>query len=240
MMVNKTIIDLGACKGDDSNFYLLKGFDVIAVEANPDLCEEMQKIYKEFIDAKRFKIINRAIHSQNDCKIDFYINSFEEWSSLDDKSKATTENSYVIKHIQTISLDKIIEQIENELYYIKIDIEGGELDAVNSLKHAEKLPKYLSFEVNPDKDTILDTLVKLGYEEFKIVRQGVDYLRNTDNQKEGNILDFKFKNCHSGLFGLDLGEDGWCNKENIISYFDDLYKNGWEGWYDIHTRIRRK
>ena len=90
MMVNKTIIDLGACKGDDSNFYLLKGFDVIAVEANPNLCEEMQKLYKEFIDAKRFKIINRAIHSQNDCKMDFYINSFEEWSSLDDKSKATT------------------------------------------------------------------------------------------------------------------------------------------------------
>lgn len=237
MMINKTIIDLGACKGDDSNFYLLKGFDVIAAEANPNLCEEMLKIYKKFIDAKRLKIINRAIHSQNDCTLDFYINSFEEWSSLDNKSKATAENSFVTKQIQTISLDKIIEQVENELYYIKIDIEGGELNAITSLKQSEKLPKYLSFEVNPDKDAILDTLIELGYNEFKIIRQGVDYLHNTQNQKEGNVIDFQFKNCHSGMFGLDLGNEGWCDKYRIIEYFDNLYKNGWEGWYDVHARL---
>lgn len=239
MKENKTIIDIGACKGDDSSFYLLKGFDVIAVEANPNLCEEMQIKYKESVDVGLLKIINRAIHHQSGCKLDFYINSFEEWSSLNIKSKATTENSFEKIQIQTISLDKIIEQVENELYYIKIDIEGGELDAITSLRQSQKLPKYLSFEVNYDINKVLDILTEIGYLDFKIVRQGEGYLQNTQTQQEGNVIDITFKNHHSGLFGLDLGNNDWFDKNYIIEYFDNLKNNGWDGWYDVHTRIQK-
>ena len=45
------IYDIGMHEGEDSEFYLLKGFRVVAVEADPDLCqaaaERLQPIHRD-------------------------------------------------------------------------------------------------------------------------------------------------------------------------------------------------
>ena len=46
---SKVIFDLGMNNGDDTAFYLNWGFNVVALEANPALCERAQKRFGELI-----------------------------------------------------------------------------------------------------------------------------------------------------------------------------------------------
>lgn len=234
--MKKTIIDVGACKGADTHFYLLKGFNVIAVESNPEMCNYMKNKFGDYIKDGRLEIIDCAIYDENDLKLDFYVNSFEEWSSLDIKSKAVSRNSFSKIKVNTITLDKILENAKNEVYYIKIDVEGGELKAISRLKYAKRIPSYISFEVNPDCSTILHELELLGFKQFKIVRQGKGSIEKKDRQCEGNFVDMEFKDHHSGYFGRDLGKDDWNNSNYIKDFFEKLYNGGWVGWYDVHAR----
>ena len=47
------IFDIGMHKGEDTEFYLKKGFRVVAIEADPDLANLCRKRFKEFIDKGR-------------------------------------------------------------------------------------------------------------------------------------------------------------------------------------------
>ena len=60
-MENDLIFDVGAHKGEDVAFYLSKGFRVIAIEANPEFCQEIADRFKEAISRGSLTVINTAI-----------------------------------------------------------------------------------------------------------------------------------------------------------------------------------
>ena len=47
---NDLIYDIGMHKGEDSEFYLRKGFRVVAFEANPELIASCAQRRREFLD----------------------------------------------------------------------------------------------------------------------------------------------------------------------------------------------
>src|SRR6516165_6058266 len=55
------IYDVGLHKGEDAEFYLHKGFRVVAFEADPDLIASCKERLKEFIDNGQLTIIEGAI-----------------------------------------------------------------------------------------------------------------------------------------------------------------------------------
>ena len=57
------IYDVGMHKGEDTDFYLRKGFRVVAFEADPDLTGYCRKRFKEFLDSGQLKIVEGAIVS---------------------------------------------------------------------------------------------------------------------------------------------------------------------------------
>ena len=67
------IFDVGAHLGEDTEFYLHKGFRVIAIEANPEACRLLAKRCSEYIENKQLSVINGAV-SDRPGKINFYIN----------------------------------------------------------------------------------------------------------------------------------------------------------------------
>ena len=76
------IYDVGAHRGEDTSFYLAKGFTVVAVEASPQLCDEMRERFHDYIDAGRLRLINIAIADYNGT-IDFYVDSaVSVWSTV--------------------------------------------------------------------------------------------------------------------------------------------------------------
>ena len=55
------IYDLGMNNGDDTDFYLKRGFEVVAVEANPALCQQAEERFAEAIAAGKLTIVKAAI-----------------------------------------------------------------------------------------------------------------------------------------------------------------------------------
>ncbi len=82
-MNSDLIFDIGMHNGDDTAYYLYKGFKVVAVEADPDMAAECQKRFAAEIKMGRLKIINVAI-AANQGEADFWIcDNLRVWNSFD-------------------------------------------------------------------------------------------------------------------------------------------------------------
>ena len=235
------IVDVGANNGDDSNFYLAKGFSVIAIEADPELAAALRERFAAPIEAHRCVVKNVAI-SEIQGPITFFKNEFSEWSSIRRDSKATQRHSHQEITVPGDTLSAILGSLP-AIHYLKIDIEGGELPAVASLKGIAERVRYLSFEINPDWEQILELVDGYGFERFKLIRQGRDYLQPPPTPaREGNYVATQFKNSMSGTFGSELPGD-WVSLEELRRAVTDCLQAMQErnsrgeppGWYDVHA-----
>jgi FkbM family methyltransferase len=68
------IYDLGAHNGQDSDFYLKKGFNVVAVEANPALCDSLRRRFSREIAEGRFSLVEKAV-GERFGKVEFFVNT---------------------------------------------------------------------------------------------------------------------------------------------------------------------
>ena len=107
------IYDVGMHKGEDTDFYLRKGFRVVAIEANAELYEEFMRTFPHEVDSGQLTIMNKAI-SDAPGMIDFFINERDsvwgtanlEWvkrkeargaKSHSVKVEATTINDFLLR-----------------------------------------------------------------------------------------------------------------------------------------------
>ena len=60
-MNSKSIYDLGANKGDDIPYYLQKADKVVAVEANPVLCDEIRNRFDAYIKNGKLFLENYVV-----------------------------------------------------------------------------------------------------------------------------------------------------------------------------------
>ena len=168
-MDNNLIYDIGMNNGDDTKYYLSLGYNVIAVDASPDLVNEAQYLFEKDINKKQLEILNLGIASQEG-HLDFYLNKHDSvWNSFDKDLGSRGGAGFKIVKVKTQSLDKLI--CEKGLpFYLKIDIEGYDTIALRSLVNCREKPKYLSVELY-DID-LITMLNDLGYTGFKIIEQG--------------------------------------------------------------------
>src|ERR1700688_4191729 len=207
-MERNLVFDIGLHRGEDSEFYLKKGFKVIGVEANPELCAEVEKRFPEEIKSGHLKIINRAIAPQPG-RLPFYVNSKNPiWSTLNpdwaerNRRLGCESSKY---EVEAITMAALIEEFGMQ-YYMKIDIEGSDLLAIEGLANLADRPKYLSIE--SDKDSFrglrreISVMTALGYNQFNIVNQpDVTRQQPPNPPKEGRSASHQFAFGSSGLFG---------------------------------------
>ncbi|MDZ8093787.1 MAG: hypothetical protein RMZ42_17930 [Nostoc sp. DedQUE05] len=67
------IIDVGVHTGEDTEFYLKKGFRVIGIEAHPELYEATKKRLNLYIENGQLTLLNIAV-SPKDEPVTFYAN----------------------------------------------------------------------------------------------------------------------------------------------------------------------
>lgn len=167
-MNSDLIYDIGMNNGDDTAFYLSLGYKVIAVEAAPNLVDIAAKRFKSFIEENKLQILNIGI-SDSEGSMPFYINKHDSgWSSFDMNLGRRGGSGYDIINVKTKTLAQLINEY-GVPHYLKVDIEGYDHIAINSLLNCVEKPTFISIELYSIEEIIL--LGQLGYTKYKIIDQ---------------------------------------------------------------------
>lgn len=175
------IYDIGAHQGDDTGWYLQQGYQVIAVEANPQLAKKLEEKFNLAIIEGKLIVVNVAVAEKNNETVPFFI-SREDWRSSTIKDLAERDGVIVeTTQMPTARLSSLFEKYGTP-YYCKIDIEGNDAQAINSLNGETGRPVYISCELSclsisdlhANSSLLFKTLEALkaaGYTSFQLIDQ---------------------------------------------------------------------
>lgn len=265
-MERDLIYDVGAHKGEDTDFYLHKGFRVVAVEALDELVKGCHNRFSEHLNEGRLILIHAAVAEEDDRQVPFYENTTKSvWGTLSsDWAKSKKGTDYIERWVVTRRLSSIMKQ-HGIPYYLKIDIEGMDMVALKSLEDLEQKPSYISIESEQADFSAmrrqLAMLRRLGYRKFNYVNQANVHRQQVPRfSNEGNAGTYQFASGSSGLFGTDLpgmwlpyplifirafsiyvisrlfGKSGFLNRGIIKRPLKRLNLFPRVGWYDVHGK----
>jgi len=233
---NDLVYDVGMHKGEDSEFYLRKGFRVVAFEANLELIIACQERLKEFLDSGQLTIVEGAIVDPGVIAaglrtVRFYQNPQSSvWGTV---SAEWAERNARLGMPSTVTEVAAIDFVEvmrkyGVPYYMKIDIEGCDTVCINALRSFQERPTYISIE--SDKTSLenaereIDLFLELGYGSFQAVEQSQIPKAQLPPEpaKEGGYTAHRFEKGSSGLFGLEL-KPQWKSKREVMRQYRLIY-----------------
>ncbi len=233
------IFDIGVNKGEDSRFYLDKGFKVVGVEASPIIAAELKKTFKSEIESGSFILLECGVWHESSV-LTFYRNlDNDHWSSFDPVYGCRNDTSFETIDVPCITVDKIFSEFGIPRY-LKIDVEGADKYIVDAIAKSQPIPTFISVE-EYGVDA-LNSLYKAGYKHFKFPPQRDKSLAIPPNPAaEGEYVEKQFSGYDSGLFGLELPGE-WLDFEQAREKFlesirdeNHVYVGPENEWYDIHA-----
>jgi len=233
-MNKKIIYDFGSNNGDDIPYYLLKSDLVIAVEANPVLCDQIKNRFKEQIANGNLIVENCVLNvEQSSDQIAFYIHKIHHVLSQLPRPENTDQFDEV-----SLPSKNVIELIRKygEPYYIKIDIEHYDQIILRELFIHNIVPPYISSEAHSIE--VFASLVALGkYNSFKLVDGASvsNKYKDYEISTKGGSIKYSFPHHSAGPFGNDIS-GSWMTAKD---FFYVLAIAGL-GWKDIHASNTEK
>jgi FkbM family methyltransferase len=265
-IVENLIFDVGSHRGEDTAYYLRRGFRVVAVECAPAQIAVMRSRFESELRDGRLTLIERAI-APHSGPVTFYQNNTKSVWGTTEKTWAD-RNIGLGTEVVELTVDGIqAEELFHEYgipYYLKVDLEGCELLVVRALERLSVRPPYLSLEAEersmPALREEFAVLRGLGYDRFKLSPQHhVGKQQVPGGSLQGHPVIWTFEDGSSGLFGEDLAGP-WLDQENALKAYEPilliydveraikrgvltgslkqfLSEFGYElGWYDTHAR----
>ena len=160
----RLVFDVGLHSGDDSACYLSLGHRVVGIEANPLLAERGKVRFAEQISQGLMTVLNVGVLNQPGV-FTFYRNITNDgWSSFD--PTRGKKGKWEEIEVPCVTTRQLFAE-HGKPYFIKIDIEGADLQAIESLT-AGDCPDYISVELTA-RDPVVEKLIELGYTAFKFV-----------------------------------------------------------------------
>lgn len=228
------IYDLGMNNGDDTDFYLKRGFVVVAIEANPSLCQMAEDRFAEAIAAGKLTIINAAI-GDHDGEVTFHVNlENHHWSSTDINWAGRDESACEAITVACVSLASLYIR-HGVPHFMKIDVEGADMMVLEQVVAGPSLPNLISVEDCRFGFDYARIMADAGYTSFQLVDQsGIGGSRDAVS---GHV----FEQGSSGLFGPDL-PDSWEAYSDFVETYSTTVRTR-EGvrlaprthWWDIHA-----
>ena len=204
---------------------------MVAVEANPALCEEIRKRFGTEISRGQLIVENVVVtdHETNN-KVPFYLSKRHHVHGQFPRPNDESIEQYEEVLLPSKSALTIIKE-HGVPYYVKVDIEHYDELILRHLFLNGITPPYISAESHTI--VVFCMLVGLGgYRSFKLVdgktvdKKYVDHLINTQNGAE----QYSFPMHSAGPFGDDIRGE-WFTADNLFALLmvEDL------GWKDIHA-----
>jgi FkbM family methyltransferase len=223
--VDDLVYDVGMHVGEDTAYYLKKGFRVIGFEANPELAARCRERFAQELSEGRVAIVEGAISAADTPTTAFFLHATETvWGTIRD-SWAARNAPYGESRRTEVPTIRFAEQLRawGVPHYLKIDIEGADLLCLEALEGFEHRPAYVSIE--SDKDSFeavlgeLELLVRLGYERFAAVQQEyLDRVEITTTDRAGRPFTHRFEPGSSGPFGEDVSAP-WEDLDAIVARY---------------------
>lgn len=211
-MEGDLVYDVGMHRGDDTAFYLSRGFRVVGVEANPTLVPGLRDRFAAEVEAGRLVIVPTAVGRRR---------GTVRFAVVPGEAVLSTVDTAFIERLRRLSAP--FEMVDVPLtpladvvarhgvpYYMKVDIEGMDHDAVASLDSLPARPALLSMEsVTAGPHASLRAVVaelrllrRLGYRRFKLVDQArLSSLDGLCLDREGDPVVYHHGEAASGPFG---------------------------------------
>jgi FkbM family methyltransferase len=169
---SRLIFDLGMNNGDDTEFYLRRGFDVVALEANPALCEKAETRFASAVADGRVQILNAAIWDKPG-EATFFVNlDNDHWSSLDIGWAGRDASRCKKVQVRCVTLADLFGEF-GVPHYLKIDVEGVDQTVIEQLRGRDVLPLYVSVEDCRFGPRYMEVLAACGYDGFKLLDQSL-------------------------------------------------------------------
>jgi FkbM family methyltransferase len=223
-LVPDLVFDVGMHRGEDTGYYLRKGFRVVAFEAHPELVDAARGRFAAAIADGRLLIVSGAITSEDRDSLSFYVHPrLSSWSTTARQRASRNEVMGESVEVTVPAVDfAACLRTHGVPHYLKIDIEAADMLCLEALLDVEpeQRPHYASIEAESGTWSAVvrqfDTLERLGYTRFAIVQQGtiggrVGRIRTRD----GRTVPYCFENHSSGPFGDDLGGP-WVDKREAL------------------------
>jgi len=229
------IFDVGLHRGEDTEFYLKKGFRVVAFEANGELVDYCKQKFASAIAENRLTIVEGAIvefpeSGPAPSSVVFYKNlgrsvwgtAVASWAERNADLGMASEKVEVpaVNFVDALGRHGIP-------YYLKIDIEGCDNVCLAALKQFDCRPDFVSLESDktslPKLENELNVLDALGYRHFAVVQQGNIKGSNAPQPpKEGAAAEHTFAAGASGPFGRELRQC-WYSKQQALSRYKAIF-----------------
>jgi FkbM family methyltransferase len=230
--LSNVIFDVGLHKGEDAEFYLKKGFNVVAFEADPDLVEHCARRFREHVAQGRLRIVEGAIAPETAGeRLTFYKNVQKSvWGTIEaswaDRNRRLGTDSIKIEVPRT-DLSSVFQKYGMP-YYLKSDIEGADHLVLQELQKRDGRPCYISIEAEKVdfawlRDTF-GTLQGLGYTAFKAIQQAtIPGMKIVTTTVQGEPVSHVFAYGASGPFGEDL-PGAWSDHDACLHQFETIFR----------------
>lgn len=211
------IFDIGMNTCQDTDFYLKKGFRVVAVEADSQMCRAAEARYPAEVASGQLTVLNRAVSETRDPLVFYICHTESAWSTasprLRDQWRRQGAEFSEIEVPGVTTADLLAEH--GVPRYAKIDIEGFDLVCLRGFDPAAA-PPFVSVEVDfYALDELIACAQALGYRRFVLVGQsGVEGQHAPADAREGRAVDYRFTRGCSGLFGEELAGP-WMDAERL-------------------------
>jgi FkbM family methyltransferase len=234
------IFDLGLNDGSDTDFYLRKGFRVVAVEANPLLYAAALEKFADAIADNSLTLLNIGVWSSRE-PMDFYINKANDhWSSFTREYGCRDGTPFEVIRVDCATISDLLREYGTPRY-MKIDVEGADRIILEQLRSEPAKPEFISVEEYGV--AAIDDLRQLGYSLFYFSPQ-----RDKSQAipplppREGAYVAKRFSGVDSGLFGEEI-PGPWLPYDEAVEEFTRSIRrrdHTWVGpqheWYDVHAR----
>jgi FkbM family methyltransferase len=222
------VLDFGLHEGEDTEFYLACGADVIAFEANEALVRRNSARFAPDVETGRLRIVAGAIVPPNfaGTEITFYLDDSKSvWGTTSPdwaRRNSGLGSSMTSVTVPAVDLTAVLRDV-SDILYAKIDIEGADAYVLDTFRSARVQPSFISIESDKlDLNEVIaeiGTLEDLGYTRFAAVQQAtVPGYRLRGVALDGAPLDYRFREHSSGPFGPYLKQEYKTAGEVIDDY----------------------
>jgi FkbM family methyltransferase len=166
----KLIYDVGMHNGDDTAYYLRRGFRVIAIEPNPALVATAAERFRREIEAGELKVLNVGVAAE-DGELPFWVCLTDSRLSSLYRGDASLDDRHPVGEIRVPC--RTFRSILDDFgvpFYLKVDIQGNDSLCVEALDPGD-VPKFLSIEFALWDAPLMALLRARGFNRFKCISQ---------------------------------------------------------------------